>query len=69
MTFAHAPLPSGDIELDARRNERLSWNKVVEAMRDLADSPLHHADLARRRYEMAKGLWIRHWLRLCQVTA
>ncbi len=64
-----AATPSGDRELDARRNERIAWHRVVEAMRTLADTPLEHAEFSRRRYETAKGVWIRTWLRLDQVRA
>ncbi len=61
-------IPSGDKILDARRNERVAWHRVIEAMRTLADTPLASADVARRRYESARGAWLLTWLRLCQVA-
>jgi hypothetical protein len=64
----YAGVPTDDKELDARRNERLSWNRVVETLTALADTPLSHADLPRRRYETAKNAWGRAWRQLCRVS-
>lgn len=62
-------IPSGDKVLDARRNERVAWCRVIEAMRDLSDTPLDlRVERARLRYEAAKATWIRTWLRLDQVV-
>lgn len=61
------PVPSGDRDLDARRNERVAWHRVLDTMKTVAATPPAHADLARRRYESAKAIWWRFWLRLDQV--
>lgn len=66
----YAGVPTGDKVHDARRNERLAWNRILETMRDLADTPLGlRVELVRRRYETAKSVWWRAYLRLDQVRA
>lgn len=69
MRGCYGVAPSGDKELDARRNERVTWHRVVERMRDLAETPLNRADGARNHYIAAKAAWMRAFLRLDQVRA
>lgn len=65
----YAGVPTDDKDLDARRNERLSWCRVVERMKELADTPLPHAELPRRRYEQAKSAWGRAWRQLGRAAS
>ena len=67
MAF-YAGVPSGDRAQDARANERHSWNRLVEALRRLSDTPIDRADLPRRQYERAKNAWSRAWRQLCKVS-
>jgi hypothetical protein len=59
---------TGDQEYDARHNERLAWNRVVESMERLCARPHDRADLERRQYERSKASYARAWQQLCEVT-
>lgn len=64
-----ATTPSGDRELDARRNERVAWHRVLDTMKALTATAPDRSERARRQYETAKAVWTRSWLRLDQVRA